>query len=74
MDMLLEGFQKSFRENSERWIGRFDHQEAGAQLLLQAFPQRISTPVAELRENIVLIDRAPTFLWNGGTERTPPGT
>ena len=30
-----------FREHSEHWLGRFDYQEAGPQLLLQAFLQRI---------------------------------
>ena len=38
---LLEGFQEYFRENSEHWVGRFDYREAGPQLLLQAFLQRI---------------------------------
>ena len=43
MDMkkLLEEFQRFFRENSEIWIQRFDYKEAGPQLLLQAFLQRI---------------------------------
>ena len=30
-----------FREHSEHWLGRFDYQEAGPQLLLRAFLQRI---------------------------------
>lgn len=38
---LLEAFQEYFRENSEHWVGRFDYKEAGPQLLLQAFLQRI---------------------------------
>jgi hypothetical protein len=38
---LLKAFQQFFRENSEHWLGRFDYQEAGPQLLLQAFLQRI---------------------------------
>ena len=38
---LLEAFQEYFRENSEHWVGRFDYKEAGPQLLLQAFVQRI---------------------------------
>ena len=38
---LLEEFQEFFRENSEIWIERFDYKEAGPQLLLQAFLQRI---------------------------------
>jgi hypothetical protein len=38
---LLRAFQQFFRENSEVWIERFDYKEAGPQLLLQAFLQRI---------------------------------
>jgi len=38
---LLGEFQQFFRENSEIWIERFDYKEAGPQLLLQAFLQRI---------------------------------
>ena len=38
---LLSAFQAFFREHSEHWVGRFAYQEAGPQLLLQAFLQRI---------------------------------
>ena len=38
---LLAAFQQFFRENSEHWMGRFEYVEAGPQLLLQAFCQRI---------------------------------
>ena len=38
---LLGAFQSFFRENAEHWMGRFAYQEAGPQLLLQAFLQRI---------------------------------
>ncbi|MBI5593011.1 MAG: hypothetical protein HY881_21295 [Deltaproteobacteria bacterium] len=38
---LLSSFQEFFREHSEHWIERFDYKEAGPQLLLQAFLQRI---------------------------------
>ncbi len=38
---LLAEFQQFFRENSESWIQQFDYLEAGPQLLLQAFLQRI---------------------------------
>jgi len=41
MTKLLSAFQQFFRENSESWIERFDYKEAGPQLLLQAFLQRI---------------------------------
>ena len=38
---LLSAFQQFFREHSESWVERFDYKEAGPQLLLQAFLQRI---------------------------------
>ena len=38
---LLSGFQEFFREHSEHWVERFQYREAGPQLLLQAFLQRI---------------------------------
>ena len=38
---LLAEFQQFFRENSESWIQQFDYLEAGPQLLLQAFLQRL---------------------------------
>jgi hypothetical protein len=41
MPKLLSAFQQFFRENSESWLERFDYREAGFQLLLQAFLQRI---------------------------------
>ena len=41
LDKLLTAFQSFFREHSEHWVARFDYAEAGPQLLLQAFLQRI---------------------------------
>ena len=38
---LLTAFQNFFREHSEHWVERFQYKEAGPQLLLQAFLQRI---------------------------------
>ena len=40
-DKMLAAFQDFFREHSEHWVERFDYKEAGPQLLLQAFLQRI---------------------------------
>ena len=40
VDLLL-AFQQFFREHSESWLERFGYREAGPQLLLQAFLQRI---------------------------------
>jgi type II secretory pathway predicted ATPase ExeA len=41
MPKLLSAFQQFFRENVESWIERFQYKEAGPQLLMQAFLQRI---------------------------------
>ena len=41
VDRLLAAFQAFFREHSEHWLGRFDYAEAGPQLILQAFLQRV---------------------------------
>ncbi len=41
VDRLLGAFQSFFREHSEHWLGRFDYTEAGPQLILQAFLQRV---------------------------------
>lgn len=41
MNKLLEAFQQFFREHSDAWIEGFSYKEAGPQLLLQAFLQRI---------------------------------
>ena len=41
LDKLLTAFQEFFREHSEHWVERFQYKEAGPQLLLQAFLQRV---------------------------------
>lgn len=37
----MTAFQQFFREQSDVWLEKFDYKEAGPQLLLQAFLQRI---------------------------------
>jgi AAA-like domain len=41
MKKLLTAFQEFFREHAEHWVERFEYKEAGPQLLLQAFLQRV---------------------------------
>jgi hypothetical protein len=41
VEKLLQDFQTFFREHSESWIQRFEYREAGPQLLLQAYLQRV---------------------------------
>ncbi|MGI9213496.1 MAG: hypothetical protein ACR2HF_13570, partial [Methylococcaceae bacterium] len=38
---LLTAFQQFYREHSDSWLKNFEYKEAGPQLLLQAFLQRI---------------------------------
>lgn len=39
---LLACFRDCFRQHSEHWVRRFDYEEAGPQLLPQAFLQRVA--------------------------------
>ncbi len=41
VDKLLTAFQSFFRVHSEHWLERFEYREAGPQLVLQAFLQRV---------------------------------
>ncbi|MCL2045566.1 MAG: AAA-like domain-containing protein [Oscillospiraceae bacterium] len=41
MYKLLSAFQQFFREHADSWVGAFGYEEAGPQLLMQAFLQRI---------------------------------
>ena len=41
MEKLLTEFQQFSRQNADSWIGQLDYAEAGPQLLLQAFLQRV---------------------------------
>ncbi len=41
MNPLISAFQKFFREHSQSWEERFQYKEAGPQLLMQAFLQRV---------------------------------
>ncbi|MEM7533775.1 MAG: AAA-like domain-containing protein [Chloroflexota bacterium] len=41
MGKLMRDFQQFFRENSEIWVDRFRYKEAGPQLLMQAYLQRV---------------------------------
>ncbi len=65
---LIERFQSFFREHSEHWVARFDYQEAGPQLLLQAFLQRIVNGGGRIEREYGL-GRGRTdllLIWGGG--------
>ncbi len=73
MDKLIEAFQQFYRENSEIWLRRFLYQEAGPQLLMQAFFQRIVNGGGRIeREYGLGRRRTDLFIpWNhaGGVQR-----
>ena len=76
MEKLLGAFQAFFREHSEHWLGRFDYAEAGPQLVLQAFLQRVLNSGGRIEREYGL-GRGRTdllILWpRGGEGRTAPG-
>ncbi len=59
---LLEAFQRFFREHSEHWIERFQYKEAGPQLLLQAFLQRIVNGGGRIEREYALGSRRTDLL------------
>ena len=63
MVKLLTAFQQFFRENAEIWLERFDYKEAGPQLLMQAFLQRIVNGGGEGNGNTVWGDGARICWW-----------
>lgn len=70
---LLESFQQFFRENSESWLERYQYREAGPQLLLQAFLQRIVNGGGRIEREYALGRRRTDLLivWKhpGGVQR-----
>ena len=72
---LLAAFQTFFREHSEHWVGRFDYVEAGPQLLLQAFLQRVVNSGGRIEREYGL-GRGRTdlaILWPRGGEKDVAG-
>ena len=72
LDDLLTAFQEFFREHSEHWVERFQYKEAGPQLLLQAFLQRIVNSVGRIereyglgrmRTDLLILWPAPSDAW-----------
>ena len=45
---LLAAFRSYFRERSEHWLQRFQYREAGPQLLLQGFLQRVAKGIGRI--------------------------
>jgi hypothetical protein len=61
MSKLLNAFQQFFREHSKSWIEQFQYKEAGPQLLMQAFLQRIINGGGRINREYAL-DRKRTDL------------
>jgi hypothetical protein len=75
MPKLLAAFQEFFREHSEHWVERFDYKEAGPQLLLQAFLQRIVNGGGRVEREYGLGKRRTDLLvrWPVGSAEILPG-
>ena len=73
---LLSAFQANFRENAESWVERFGHREAGPQLVLHAYLQRVVNSFGRMaREYAVGRGRADLLIeWRRGDVRGPAQT
>ena len=59
---LLAAFQRFFREHSEHWLERFQYKEAGPQLILQTFLQRIVNGGGRIEREYALGSRRTDLL------------
>jgi len=73
MKKLLAAFQEFFRENAETWLERFAYKEAGPQLLMQAFLQRIINGGGRIEREYGLgrmrTDLLVIWNWPGGVQK-----
>ncbi len=69
MDKLMASFQAFFREHSEHWVERFDYREAGPQLVLQAFLQRVVNAGGRIEREYGLGRMRTDLLVEWGPER-----
>ena len=72
LEGLLSGFQGYFREHAESWVERFGHREAGPQLVLHAYLQRVVNSGGRIgREYAVGRGRADLLVeWGRGPLRS----
>ncbi|MEE4380242.1 MAG: AAA-like domain-containing protein [Candidatus Competibacteraceae bacterium] len=70
---LLAAFQEFFREHAEHWVERFQYKEAGPQLLLQAFLQRVVNGGGRIEREYGLgrmrTDLLVIWFYPGGTQK-----
>ena len=57
LSALIGRFQEFFRQHSDHWMGLFEYREAGPQLVLQAFLQRVVNSGGRIERECV---------WDGG--------
>ena len=73
VNQLLAAFQEFFQEHSEHWVERFQYKEAGPQLLLQAFLQRIVNGGGRIEREYGLgrmrTDLLVIWPWPGGVQK-----
>ena len=71
MERLLQGFQTFYRDNGEHWAERLAYREAGPQLLLQAYLQRVVNGGGRVEREYALGRRRTDLLvrWPLGTGR-----
>ncbi len=72
MEKLLTAFQGFFRKHFEAWVDGFDYAEAGPQLLLQAFLQRVVNSGGRVEREYGLgrerTDLQVIWFYEGGTQ------
>ncbi|MDE0101093.1 MAG: hypothetical protein OXN89_01815 [Bryobacterales bacterium] len=73
---LLEAFQGYFRENSEAWLERYGHREAGPHLVLQSYLHRVVNGGGRITREYAVARRRSDLLieWpqRGGTLHSNP--
>ncbi|MDE0101095.1 MAG: ATP-binding protein [Bryobacterales bacterium] len=73
---LLEAFQGYFRENSEAWLKRYGHREAGPHLVLQSYLHRVVNGGGRITREYAVARRRSDLLieWPrpGGTPHSNP--
>ncbi len=71
MDALLTAFQKFYRRHSETWLSKYDFREAGRQLLLMAFLQRIVNSGGRIEREMAAGNGRCDLLAEYGNEQIP---
>jgi len=73
VEKIMTAFQDFFREHSEHWVERFQYKEAGPQLLMQAFLQRIVNSGGRIEREYGLGKMRTDLLLLWPLEKAPEG-